>query len=77
MIWDKQGVSVSYERSGAPSTHPPSRRDTKGAAKEKKTDTGGGWVFSLDVTLSFWPRAGAFGAGAILELCAQLMWCEL
>jgi len=27
--------------------------------------------------LVFWPRAGAFGAGAILELCAQLVWCEL
>jgi len=24
--------------------------------------------------LVFWPRAGAFGAGAILELCAQLAW---
>jgi len=27
--------------------------------------------------LVFWPRAGAFGAGAILELSAQLLWCEL
>jgi len=27
--------------------------------------------------LVFWPRAGAFGARAILELCAQLVWCEL
>jgi len=27
--------------------------------------------------LVFWPRAGAFGAGAILELCAQLVWREL
>jgi len=27
--------------------------------------------------LVFWPRAGAFGAGAILELCAQLLWGEL
>jgi len=27
--------------------------------------------------LVFWPRTGAFGAGAILELCAQLVWCEL
>jgi len=27
--------------------------------------------------LVFWPRAVAFGAGAILELCAQLVWCEL
>jgi len=27
--------------------------------------------------LVFWSRAGAFGAGAILELCAQLLWCEL
>ena len=27
--------------------------------------------------LVFWPRAGAFGAGAILLLCAQLLWCEL
>jgi len=27
--------------------------------------------------LVFWPRAGAFGTGAILELCAQLLWCEL
>jgi len=27
--------------------------------------------------LVFWPRADAFGAGAILELCAQLVWCEL
>ena len=25
----------------------------------------------------FWPRAGAFGAGAILPPCAQLLWCEL
>ena len=25
----------------------------------------------------FWPRAGAVGAGAILELCAQLVWCAL
>jgi len=28
-------------------------------------------------TLVFWPRAGAVGAGAILDLCAQLLWCEL
>jgi len=27
--------------------------------------------------LGFWPRAGAFGAGAILELCAQRLVCEL
>jgi len=27
--------------------------------------------------LAFWPRAGAFGAGAILPPCAQLLWCEL
>jgi len=27
--------------------------------------------------LVFWPRAGAFGAEAILELCAQLVWCQL
>jgi len=27
--------------------------------------------------LVFWPRAGAFGAGAILVLWAQLVWCEL
>jgi len=27
--------------------------------------------------LVFWPRAGTYGAGAILELCAQLAWCEL
>jgi len=27
--------------------------------------------------LVFWPHAGAFDAGAILELCAQLLWCEL
>jgi len=26
--------------------------------------------------LVFWPRAGAFGAEAILE-CAQLVWCAL
>ena len=27
--------------------------------------------------LVFWPRAGSIGAGAILELCPQLLWCEL
>jgi len=27
--------------------------------------------------LVFWPRAGAFGASAILPPCAQLLWCEL
>ena len=27
--------------------------------------------------LVFWPRAGAFGAWPILELCPQLLWCEL
>jgi len=26
--------------------------------------------------LVLWPRAGAFGAGAVLVLCAQLLWCE-
>ena len=26
--------------------------------------------------LVFRPRAGAFGASAILPLCAQLLWCE-
>jgi len=42
---------------------------------EKPPDTGGSspWMQPL----VFWPRAGAFGAGAILELCAQLVWCEL
>jgi len=25
----------------------------------------------------FWTRTGAFGARAILELCAKLVWCEL
>jgi len=25
----------------------------------------------------FWPHAGAVGARAILELCAQFSWCEL
>jgi len=24
-----------------------------------------------------WPRTGTFGAGAILPLCAQLLWYEL
>jgi len=43
----------------------------------KPLDTGGGRVFSLDAFLIFWPRAGAFGAGAISRLCAQLLWCEL
>jgi len=27
--------------------------------------------------LVFWPRAGAFGARAVLPRCAQLLWCEL
>jgi len=38
--------------------------------------------FSLDASFGLllakrWPSAGAFGAGAILPLCAQLLWCEL
>ena len=38
----------------------------------------GGRVFSLDASSGlFWPRAGAFGASAILPPCAQLLWCEL
>jgi len=27
--------------------------------------------------LVFWPRAGAFGASAMLPPCTQLLWCEL
>jgi len=27
--------------------------------------------------LHFWPRAGAFGARAVLPPYAQLVWCEL
>ena len=35
------------------------------------------WRKTQSQLMVFWPRAGAFGAGAILELCAQLVWCEL
>ena len=45
-------------------------------AKNKTLDTGGGRVF-LDVSSGLiWPRAGAFGARAILRPCAQLVGCE-
>jgi len=41
-----------------------------------KLDTGDSRFFSLAMPLLiFWPRAGAFGAGAILVLNAQLLWC--
>jgi len=35
---------------------------------EKFSDTGGGRVFSLDASSGLLATAGAFGAGAILEL---------
>jgi len=34
-------------------------------------------TFSLDASSGLWPRAGAFGARAVLPPCAHLLWCEL
>jgi len=43
----------------------------------KTNDTGGGRVFSLDATSGLLATAGAIGAGAVLVLSAQPLWCEL
>jgi len=43
---------------------------------EEPVDTGGSEVFSFDATSGLTRRLW-LGAGAIFELCAQLLWCEL
>jgi len=55
-------------------------RFAQGLSTEHTKEGGGGIVpkkiGSLDATSDVLAHAGAFGAGPILELCAQLVWCE-
>jgi len=45
--------------------------------REGPPDTGGGRVFSLDATSGLLATVGAIGAGAVLVLSTQPLWCEL
>jgi len=62
---------TTFLLSGQPEVNP---RTLQG---EEPLDTGGGRVFSLDATSGLLATAGAIGAGELLVLSAQPLWCEL